>query len=67
MDPKNRKSFIALLGIAAIDNFGFALIFVMFAPLFLSPEYQFFPAGTSLATRNFYLAILFAAASMVRS
>lgn len=61
MDPKNRRSFIALLGIAAIDNFGFALVFVMFAPLFLSPEYHFFPEGTSLATRNLYLAILFGA------
>ena len=37
MDPKNRRSLIALLGIVAIDNFGFALVFIMFAPLFLSP------------------------------
>lgn len=61
MDPKSKRSFIALLGITAIDNFGFAMIFVMFAPLFLSPEYHFFREGTPIATRNFYLTLLFAA------
>lgn len=61
MDPKNKRSFIALLGIAAIDNFGFAMIFVMFAPLFLSPDYHFFASDTPIATRNFYLTLLFAA------
>lgn len=60
MDPKNRRSFIALLGIAAIDNFGFAIVFVMFAPFFLSPEYHFFPENTSIVVRTLYLAILFA-------
>lgn len=44
-----------------MDNFGFGLVFVMFAPLLLSPQYHFVAADTSLATRNFYLGLLFAA------
>lgn len=38
-----------------------AIVMVMFAPLLLSGQYGFLPEGTSIATRNLYLGILFSA------
>ena len=61
MDPKSKRSFLALLFVTTMDNFGFGLVIVMFAPLLLTPEYHFLKADTSLAMRNIYLGILFAA------
>ncbi len=60
MTPEKRKSFLSLLFVSAMDSFGFSLVFVMFAPLLLSPQYHFLPADATLATRNLYLGILFA-------
>lgn len=61
MNIEKRKSFFSVLYVGAIDTFGFALVFVMFAPLLLSPDYHFLPPETSIAMRNFYLGILFLA------
>lgn len=61
MNPTDRKSFFSVLFVAAMDNFGFGIVFVMFAPLLLNPEYHLISPGTSIATRNIYLGILFAA------
>lgn len=61
MDPEKRKSFYSILFVAAMDNFGFGVVFVMFAPLLLSPNCPLLPADTSVAMRNLYLAIVFAA------
>lgn len=61
MTADRKKSLFSLLFITAIDNFGFSLVFVMFAPLLLSPEYHFLPEATSTAARNVYLGVLFAA------
>ncbi|NGX39561.1 MAG: Tetracycline resistance protein, class C [Chlamydiae bacterium] len=60
MERTNKKSFLSILFVVAMDNFGFGIVFVMFAPLLLTPEYSFLPADTSIATRNLYLGILFA-------
>ncbi len=59
MDPKTRRSFFSLLFVIAIDNFGYALVLILFAPLMLSPEYHLLPEGTSVAVRNIYLGVLF--------
>ncbi|MDN3506999.1 MAG: MFS transporter [Simkaniaceae bacterium] len=61
MTPEKRRSFFSLLFVSAMDNFGLGVVFVMFAPLLLSPDYHFVPVDTSVAVRNFYLAILFIA------
>jgi len=61
MTPEKRRSFLSLLFVTTMDNFGFGLVFVMFDPLLLSPEYNFVPVATSLATRTLYLGLLFAA------
>jgi len=61
MTPEKRRSFFSLLFVSAMDNFGLGVVFVMFAPLLLSPEYGFVPVDTSVAMRNFYLALLFIA------
>lgn len=58
---KRRNSFFSLLFVSAMDNFGLGVVFVMFAPLILSSSYPFVPPDTSIATRNFYLALLFIA------
>ena len=44
-----------------MDNFGYRIVFAMFAPFLLSPLYHFVPENTSLLMRTFYIALLFAA------
>lgn len=61
MIKADKRSFASILFVIAIDNFGFCLIFVMFAPLIFSTSSHLLPADTSLAMRNVYLAVLFAA------
>jgi len=60
MNPEKRKSFLSVLFVILMDNFGFGLVFVMFAPLVFSPQYSLVAPDTSIAMRNFYLALLFA-------
>jgi len=60
MDKQNRKSLFSILFVAAMDNFGFGVVFVMFAPLVFSPQYQLVHEATSMGMRHVYLALLFA-------
>ncbi len=61
MTPEKRRSFFSILFVTAMDNFGFGLVFVMFAPLMLLPQYTFLPPEASIGVRNFYLGVLFVA------
>lgn len=60
MNKQKRNSFYSVLFVTAMDNFGFGLVFVMFAPLLLLPQYNFLPSSASVGLRNLYLGILFA-------
>lgn len=53
------KTLFASYFIIALDNFGFGLVFVLFAPLILDPSYGMVAASTSAGTKNFLLALLF--------
>lgn len=66
MTPEKKRSFISLLIVTTLDNFGMGIVMVMFAPLILSGKYGFLPADTSVAIRNIYLGILFAAFSVTQ-
>ena len=61
MNSKDKRSFFSVLFVAAIDNFGFGIVFIMFPPLLLGSQDHVLPADTSVAIRNVYLGILFAA------
>lgn len=61
MRAKNKKSFFSLLFVIALDNLGFGLPFILFAPLMLDPAFGMLSADVSFATRNILLGILFAA------
>jgi DHA1 family tetracycline resistance protein-like MFS transporter len=55
---KNRTLF-SVLCVACIDNFGFGLVFILFAPLLLNPEYGMVSSTASLSDRNTLLGILY--------
>jgi MFS transporter, DHA1 family, tetracycline resistance protein len=55
------KSLFTAFFVICLDNFGFGLVFVLFAPLLLDPSYGFFSTSVSFATKNLYLGILLAA------
>lgn len=61
MDSTARKSFFSILFVAAMDNFGFAIVFSLFGTLLFSPDYSFLPPNAGDGIRNLYLGILFAA------
>ncbi|EKE08154.1 MAG: hypothetical protein ACD_17C00315G0001, partial [uncultured bacterium] len=46
------------LFISFLDNFGYSIVFILFAPVVLNPDYGFFSQETSLGTKNIYLGIL---------
>ena len=54
----NQKSFISALAVGFIDNFGYSLVFILFAPLILNPEYGFFSNEISEGTKNILLGLL---------
>lgn len=53
---KNRTLFSAFT-IAFLDNFGLSIVFIMFAPLILNPEYGFFSESVSEGTKNILLGL----------
>lgn len=66
MDKKARKSLWSILFVAAMDNFGYAVVFAMFTPLIFSPQYDLIAADTTTTMRHAYLAILFASFSFAQ-
>ncbi|NGX45755.1 MAG: Tetracycline resistance protein, class C [Chlamydiae bacterium] len=60
MNTADKKSFISVLFIIAIDNFGFGLVFILFAPLMLNMHYGMLPSISDAGTRNLFLGLLFA-------
>ncbi|MBS0604753.1 MAG: MFS transporter [Verrucomicrobia bacterium] len=58
---QRKKTFFSVLFVSCIDNFGFGLVFILFAPLMLKPEYGMLSPDTGLDTRNTLLGILFLA------
>lgn len=60
-DLQRKKTLFSVLFVACIDNFGFGLVFILFAPLILNPEYGMLSATTSHEMRNTLLGLLFLA------
>lgn len=55
-----RKSpLFAVYFVIFMDNFGFALVFTLFAPLLLNPEFHIVGSQVSVGTKNVLLALLF--------
>jgi DHA1 family tetracycline resistance protein-like MFS transporter len=52
------KSLISTLAVAFLDNFGYSIVFILFAPLILSPEYGFFSSSVSEGSKNILLGVL---------
>lgn len=54
----HNKSLISALAIVFLDNFGYSIVFILFAPLILNPEYGFFSASVSVGAKNLWLGVL---------
>ncbi len=52
------KSLISALVVAFLDNFGYSIVFILFAPLVLNPEYGFFSGAVSVGAKNWWLGVL---------
>lgn len=61
MKNKDKKSFFSLLFVIALDNLGFGLPFILFAPLMLDPKFGMLAPDVSFEMRNLLLGFLFAA------
>lgn len=59
-EKKKRASLLALFFVYFLDYFGYALVFGIFGPLILKPEFEMFSAATSTHARHIALGILFA-------
>lgn len=57
---EKRASLLALFFVYFLDYFGYALVFGIFGPLILKPEFGMFPEATSTHTRHIALGVLFA-------
>ena len=55
MDQKPNSSLLPVYFVLFIDNFAFAVIFAIFGPLFVDPNFGFVANETSMATRNIML------------
>jgi MFS family permease len=60
MEKHHRASFVPLYFVFFLDNFGFSLVFSLFGPLLLDPQFGFLPSEIGVGTRNLYIALLFA-------
>ena len=58
---KHKSSFVSVLAIAFLDNFGLSLVFILFAPLILNPQYGFVPSTWSEGAKNLLLGLLIGA------
>lgn len=54
----HNRSLVSALAIAFLDNFGYSIVFILFAPLMLNPEYGFFSGAVSVGAKNLWLGIL---------
>lgn len=54
------KSLFSAYFIIALDNFGFALVVILFAPLFLDVNSPMVSSSTTIGMRNFLLGLMFA-------
>jgi MFS family permease len=61
LQSQKGKTLFSVLFVACIDNFGFGLVFILFAPLLLNPQYGMLSSDASLAQRNTWLGILYLA------
>ncbi len=61
MTFKKTRPLFAIYFTFFLDYFGYAIVFGVFGPLLLSPEFGMFSPETSIRYRNFALATLFAA------
>ena len=57
---KKSSSFFPVYFVFFLDNFGFSLVFTIFAPLLLDNAYGFLPESDVVGTRNLMLGWLFA-------
>lgn len=55
MNPKPRVSLFPVYFVLFIDNFAYAIIFSVFGPLFVDPDYGFVTAAMSSTTKNLML------------
>lgn len=56
-----KRSLFAAFSVGILDNFGFSLVFILFAPLILDPAYGMLSAEASLGERNLLLGLLLSA------
>lgn len=58
---QRKKNLLAVFCVASLDNFGFGIVFVMFAPLILNPAYGLVGRDVALGMKNMILGLLFIA------
>ncbi|MCI5052032.1 MAG: MFS transporter [Simkaniaceae bacterium] len=60
MEKKRAGSLFAVYFVLFLDNFGWAIVFTIFAPLLLTGNYHFFGPGVTMGMRNLGFGVLFA-------
>ncbi len=55
------KALLSIYFIAALDNCGYSMVFVLFPPLLLNADYGFLPNHPSLTTKLIAMGVLYAA------
>jgi len=55
-----KSSLLPVYLVFFVDNFGFSLVFALFAPLLLGSQYQMFSSDIAVSTKNFLIGLLFA-------
>jgi MFS transporter, DHA1 family, tetracycline resistance protein len=53
-----KRDLYSAFTVGFLDNFGYSLVFILFAPLILSPEYGFFSDQVAVGTKNILLGVL---------
>jgi predicted MFS family arabinose efflux permease len=54
-----RNSLLPVYLVFFVDNFGFSLVFTLFGPLLLDPQYQMLSSDVTVSMRNLFIGILF--------
>lgn len=60
-ENQRKRTLFSILVVVCIDNFGFSLVFSLFAPLLLNPDYGFLNPSMGIPERQLWLGILFLA------
>lgn len=63
---KRKGTFFAIYFAYFLDYFGYALVFGIFGPLLLDPDFGMFPVEASIKSRNIALGVLFAVYPLVQ-